>query len=51
LSCNTNVPDNPDTLPPTEYEPGGDVDVLHTTETLVTFADTIVPEPPDTLHV
>ena len=46
LSCNTTVPDNPDTVPPTEY-----VFVVHVTATLVTFAEATVPVPPETLQL
>ena len=39
LSCNTTVPDNPDTDPPTEYVGV----VVQVTATLVTLAEPIVP--------
>ena len=46
LSCNTTVPDNPDTDPPIEYVFG-----LHVTATLVTFAEPTVPLPLATVQV
>ncbi len=47
LSCNTTVPANPDTDPPTENVGA----VVQLTATLVTLADPIVPEPFATEHV
>ena len=38
LSCNTTVPDSPDTVPPIEY-----VLVVHVTVMFVTFAEPTVP--------
>ena len=46
LSCNTTVPDSPETVPPIEY-----VFVVHVTATLVMFAEATVPVPPETLQV
>jgi hypothetical protein len=47
LSCNTTVPDSPETLPPIEY-----VGVeTQATATFVTFPDPTVPDPLETLHV
>jgi hypothetical protein len=50
LSCNTTVPDNPETVPPTEYVDGGGGGDTHETDTLVTFADPTVPDPLATEH-
>ncbi len=47
MSCNTTVPDNPDTLPPTENVGA----VVQLTATFVTLADPIVPDPFATEHV
>ena len=47
LSCSTTVPDNPETVPPTEI----DAAAAHETATLVTFAEATVPDPLETVQV
>jgi hypothetical protein len=38
-SCNTTVPDNPDTVPPTEYAPGDGVAALSAVDVLFVTAE------------